>query len=111
MGSVNVLLSDRQIAELLAEHSQWQLEDNKLKRSYAFKDFCEAFAFMTRVALIAERLGHHPEWSNVYNKVDVAITSHDLGGLSNLDRLFIAQVDSLSSLSEVDSLSEKCGAQ
>lgn len=96
MSSVNVLLSDRQITELLAEHAQWQLEGKKLKRSYTFNDFCEAFTFMTRVAFIAERLGHHPEWSNVYNKVDVAITSHDLGGLSDMDRRFVAQVDSLS---------------
>ena len=55
----------------------WKEENNKLKRTFAFKDFSEAFAFMTRVALIAEKQNHHPWWSNVYNKVEIELNTHD----------------------------------
>ncbi len=57
----------------------WSEQDNKLVRTLKFADFSEAFAFMTRVALVAERMGHHPEWSNVYSKVHIALSTHDAG--------------------------------
>ncbi len=57
----------------------WKEENNKLKRTFEFKDFSEAFAFMTRVALIAEKQNHHPWWSNVYNKVEMELNTHDAG--------------------------------
>lgn len=55
----------------------WKEEDNKLKRSFEFKNFVEAFTFMTKVAFAAEKMGHHPNWSNVYNKVDIQLYTHD----------------------------------
>lgn len=58
----------------------WKEADNKLQRTFTFKDFSEAFAFMARVALAAERMGHHPEWTNVYNKVEIKLSTHDVGG-------------------------------
>jgi 4a-hydroxytetrahydrobiopterin dehydratase len=57
----------------------WKSENDSLKRSFEFNDFSEAFAFMSRVALVAEKQGHHPDWSNVYNKVHITLSTHDAG--------------------------------
>ena len=57
----------------------WKEEDNKLKASLAFKNFVDAFAFMTQVAIVAEKANHHPWWSNVYNKIEIELTTHDKG--------------------------------
>ena len=57
----------------------WQETNNQLKRSFKFKNFIDAFAFMTKVAFAAEKLNHHPNWSNVYNQVDIVLTTHDSG--------------------------------
>jgi 4a-hydroxytetrahydrobiopterin dehydratase len=59
----------------------WKEENNKLKRVFEFKDFSEAFAFMTKVALLAEKQNHHPWWSNVYNKVEIELNTHDAGDI------------------------------
>ncbi|MCA3237101.1 MAG: 4a-hydroxytetrahydrobiopterin dehydratase [Curvibacter sp.] len=71
----------------LAQLPGWQLEPRRpaLVRQFVFSDFSAAFAFMTRVALLAERMNHHPEWFNVYNRVDVALTTHDAGGVTASD--------------------------
>jgi 4a-hydroxytetrahydrobiopterin dehydratase len=71
----------------LAELPGWQAVEGReaIARSFRFKDFAEAFAFMTRVALAAEKLDHHPEWSNVYNRVEVVLTTHDAGGVTGFD--------------------------
>ncbi len=63
----------------------WQLADAKLQRSFVFRDFVSAFGFMTEMALIAERMNHHPEWFNVYNKVRVELTTHDADGITERD--------------------------
>jgi 4a-hydroxytetrahydrobiopterin dehydratase len=83
--------------KLLAELQGWRMVDGRdaIAKSFVFKDFNQAFAFMTRVALMADKIDHHPEWSNVYNKVEIVLTSHDAGGLTARDiRLarFIDQV-------------------
>jgi 4a-hydroxytetrahydrobiopterin dehydratase len=57
----------------------WEETNNQLKRSFRFKNFVDAFAFMTKVAFAAEKLNHHPNWSNVYNQVDIVLTTHDAG--------------------------------
>jgi 4a-hydroxytetrahydrobiopterin dehydratase len=59
----------------------WIEQDNMLKKTFEFKDFTEAFAFMTRVAFLAEKHQHHPNWSNVYNRVEIALTTHDAGNI------------------------------
>ena len=90
-----VPLTAEQIADLAAVLPQWGLENGKLQRELRFADFVEAFAFMTKVALIAEAMGHHPEWSNVWNRVTIALTTHDTGGLSDLDLEMARRIDGL----------------
>lgn len=72
----------------------WTEKDNKLTRTFEFKDFQEAFAFMTRVAFLAEGMQHHPNWSNVYNKVEIALTTHDSGNtVTQKDRDLAKAID------------------
>lgn len=74
----------------------WQEQDNKLTQSFTFGDFSEAFAFMTRVALIAEKMDHHPFWTNVYNKVTIELTTHEAGNtVTDKDRKLAAAIDQL----------------
>jgi 4a-hydroxytetrahydrobiopterin dehydratase len=74
----------------------WKEENNTLQRSFKFKDFKEAFGFMTKVALIAEKMDHHPNWSNVYNKVDIQLTTHDKGNtVTDKDRKLAGEIDKL----------------
>ncbi len=74
----------------------WTESAEALEREFTFSSFTEAFAFMTRVAFIAEDLGHHPEWSNVYNRVSIRLTTHDAGHtVTELDRTMAARVDEL----------------
>lgn len=74
----------------------WQETDNKLTRQFTFADFTEAFAFMTRVALIAEKMDHHPFWTNVYNKVTIELTTHDAGDtVTEKDRALAAAIDKM----------------
>lgn len=76
-------LTDDEIARRLPELPSWLLVDGALRRDLTFPDFEQAFAFMTRVALAAERLDHHPDWSNSWNRVSIAIRSHDAGGITD----------------------------
>jgi len=78
-------LEQAEIDARLAHLDGWTIEDGKLHREFRFADFAEAFGFMARSALVAERLDHHPEWFNVYSTVRVDLTTHDAGGLSALD--------------------------
>lgn len=74
----------------------WEETDNKLHRSFQFRNFSEAWAFMTRVALAAEKMDHHPEWKNVYNKVDIWLSTHDAGDtVTDKDRKLAARIDQL----------------
>jgi 4a-hydroxytetrahydrobiopterin dehydratase len=74
----------------------WKEENNSLKRAFKFKDFKEAFAFMTQVALIAEKMDHHPNWSNVYNTVSIELSTHDAGNkVTDLDRKLAKAIDEL----------------
>jgi 4a-hydroxytetrahydrobiopterin dehydratase len=89
------LLTADERAELLGALSGWRpLEDrDAIRRRYVFTDFGEAFGFMTRAALVAERMNHHPEWTNVYRTVEVTLTTHDAGGLTRRDVELARQMD------------------
>ena len=89
------LLSLQERDNLRATLAQWQVGNERLKRQWQFSDFSEAFAFMTRVALLAETKQHHPNWSNVYNRVTIELTTHDLKGLSDLDAELAQAIDAL----------------
>lgn len=78
-------LTDDQIQDALIELEGWTLDQGKLFRQFTFANFVEAFGFMTQAALLSERANHHPEWFNVYSRVDVWLTTHDVGGISNKD--------------------------
>ncbi len=86
-------LTPAQIASLPKELPQWSVREGKLHRELRFADFSAAFGFMARVALAAEALGHHPEWCNVWNRVTINLTTHDTGGLSNLDVELARRID------------------
>jgi 4a-hydroxytetrahydrobiopterin dehydratase len=74
----------------------WTEENNQLKKTFIFRNFVEAFAFMTRVAFTAEKMDHHPNWSNVYNKVTISLSSHDAGNtVTEKDRKLAAAIDKL----------------
>lgn len=78
-------LSTDAVNAALSELPGWSVEGGKLHRQFQFKSFVEAFGFMSSVALVAESMGHHPEWFNVYNRVTVDLTTHDAGGISDKD--------------------------
>jgi 4a-hydroxytetrahydrobiopterin dehydratase len=92
--------SPEETAELLRQHPAWALarEGKAITRTFQFKDFSQAWGFMSRVALLAEAQDHHPEWFNVYAKVEVTLTTHDAGetgGLSQRDARLAASIDAL----------------
>ncbi|MCB1386323.1 MAG: 4a-hydroxytetrahydrobiopterin dehydratase [Nitratireductor sp.] len=88
-------LTEQAIGEHLARRPGWARVEGReaIRRAFKFKNFGEAFAFMTRSALMAEKLNHHPEWFNVYNRVDVTLATHDVDGLSELDFKLAAAMD------------------
>ena len=91
-------LSEQALASALQALSDWQIVDQKLTRTLVFGNFVEAFAFMSAVALEAERRDHHPEWFNVYNRVKIELTTHDAGGITEKDLALAAAIDRLASL-------------
>ena len=89
------LLSDDEVTAGLARAEGWVVAGDRIVRDFRFPDFVQAFAFMTGVALLAEGLDHHPEWSNVYGSVSIELTNHDAGGLTELDLHMAEQINRL----------------
>ncbi len=90
-------LTEEEAADAMADLPDWTLVQNgaAIERSFKFADFVAAFGFMSRVALLAESADHHPEWSNVYNRVHIRLTTHDCGGLSGRDIKLAKKIDAL----------------
>jgi 4a-hydroxytetrahydrobiopterin dehydratase len=91
-------IAPEQIASLLTGLPQWRYQPERggsITRDFKFIDFNEAFGFMARVALLAEQHNHHPEWSNVYNRLSITLTTHDAGGLSSRDLDLAQRIDNL----------------
>ncbi len=90
-------LPEDEITRRLAALPAWSLADGKLRREFRFRDFSEAFGFMTRAALVAEKMDHHPDWSNVFSRVTVELSTHDAGGITALDFELAAAMDRITS--------------
>jgi 4a-hydroxytetrahydrobiopterin dehydratase len=90
-------LDEDERAAVLDALGEWDYDETRdaLVRQFVFADFVEAFGFMTRVAILAEKADHHPEWSNIYNRVDVLLTTHDAGGLSVRDVALATAIEAL----------------
>lgn len=88
-------LSEDEQQERLGDVPGWVVEDGALARTFTFANFVAAFGFMTSVAIESEKMNHHPEWSNVYNRVSVRLNTHDVGGISELDFELAAKMSNL----------------
>jgi len=91
-------MTDSEIQAALKAHPEWKVVNGKLHRELKFADFVQAFSFMTAAALAAESMGHHPEWSNVYNRVTIDLTTHDAGGISEKDFALAGKLDQLAAM-------------
>lgn len=88
-------LSSSAVKQHLASLPDWSLVENKLYRRLIFADFVQAFGFMSQVALMAEAMNHHPEWINVYNRVEIYLTTHDVDGISERDFTLAHRIEKL----------------
>jgi len=91
----HTLLTDEEIAAGLDSLDGWEAAGDRIRAEFRFPDFVRAFGFMTSVAILAEKLDHHPEWCNVYGKVDIELTNHDSGGLTDLDLHLAGKINAL----------------
>lgn len=86
---------DKEVEAAIAQLTEWKVVNDKLNRSFKFNNFVDAFAFMTKVAIVAEKANHHPELFNVYNRVVIDLTTHDVGGIGLLDIELAKKINAL----------------
>ena len=89
------LLQDEELKELVYKIPGWEIKSEQIQREFNFSDFIEAFSFMTKVALLCEKYNHHPNWDNVYSKVIIKLSTHDLGGITNLDQTLASEINKI----------------
>ena len=87
------LLQDEELKELVVKIPGWKIYNGQIQREFQFSNFIEAFSFMTKIALICEKYNHHPNWENVYSKVIIRFSTHDLGGITNLDQTLASEIN------------------
>lgn len=88
-------MKNKAIQDFLDSHPEWTVKQGKLQQRFVFSDFVAAFGFMTKVALLAERANHHPEWSNVYNKVDTSLITHEVNDITEKDLALASAISAL----------------
>ena len=89
------LLQDGEIKELIAKIPGWEIKSKHIEREFNFANFVEAFSFMTKIALLCEKYNHHPNWENVYSKVLIKLSTHDLGGITSLDQSIASEINNI----------------
>ena len=90
------IINGKNLVDLLVtKNLDWKVADNSIQKKFVFKNFIEAFGFMSRVAILAEKQNHHPEWSNVYNMVNITLTTHDAGGVTKKDLKLATAINAL----------------
>lgn len=90
------IIDGKNLVDLLVTNNlDWKVADNSIQKKFVFKNFIEAFGFMSRVAILAEKQNHHPEWSNVYNMVNITLTTHDAGGVTKKDLKLATAINAL----------------
>ena len=89
------LLPNEELKELINKTPDWIINSNYIEREFNFKNFIEAFSFMTTIALICEKHNHHPNWENIYSKVIIKLSTHDLGGITNLDQIIASKINEI----------------
>ena len=92
-----MILTNKQLNVYLEEHNDWSIVNEKLSKTFKFSNFIQAFGFMTEVAITSEAMDHHPEWSNVYNRVEINLITHSEGGITKLDIELAKKIDTISS--------------
>ena len=92
-----MILSNKQLNECLEELNDWSIVNEKLSKTFKFANFIQAFGFMTEVAITSEAMDHHPEWSNVYNRVEINLITHSEGGITELDAELAKKIDTINS--------------
>jgi len=89
------LLQNEELKELASTIPRWKISLTHIEREFNFINFIEAFSFMTKIALICEKYNHHPNWENVYSKVIIKLSTHDLGGITNLDQTIASEINDI----------------
>ena len=89
------LLNNKELKDLAIKLPGWKISNQNIEKKFSFNNFIEAFSFMTQVALLCEKYNHHPNWDNVYSYVNIQFTTHDLGGISNLDQILASEINKL----------------
>ena len=89
------LLQKNELRELVTKIPGWEIKDGHIEKEFNFGNFIEAFSFMTKIALICEKHNHHPNWENVYSIVIIKLSTHDLGGITNLDEIIATEINNI----------------
>ncbi len=89
------LIEKNQLNSFIEKNPSWIIDENTIKKEFKFENFIEAFGFMSKVALLSEKIDHHPDWQNTYNKVKINLTTHDKGGITTNDIKLAESIDKL----------------